>query len=141
MTKTTNDVFEFYEDKIAPAYAYLVAVTGEKPIQVLVEIENAFAHLSKSIKGVNPQENINKAFSHLVRLYIDLYKLLAVELKVMAENRNILLDINFIKYTKEAREFELNNIGNSEETLEVGKKYSKAINIALDSLGLDPIKP
>ena len=139
MQKVINDVFTFYEANVAPAYAYLVAITGEKPIQVLVEIENAFAHLSQSVKGENVQANIDKAYNHLVRLYIDLYKLLLVEVKKISEKRNIILDLSFIKLTKEAREYEINHVGNADSIPIVGSKYAKAINVALSGLGLDQI--
>jgi len=133
-----EDVFLFYEQKISPTYSFLVSITGEKPIQVLVEIENTFAHLSKSFGGENQKENITKAYNHLVRLYIDLHKLLVLEVKKIYERKSAPREIDFVAKIREAREFELKNIGNSNKKgIEaVGQKYAEAINLALDDLGL-----
>lgn len=138
---TLKDIFSFYEEKVAPAYSFLVALTGEKPLQVLVEVENTFAHISRGISGDHEEQNYNKAYNHMVRLYIDLYKLLIIEIKKIYESSNPQKSLIFVDLMRKAREYELKNIGNPDPkiTEAVGLKYADAINVALKDLGMEKL--
>jgi hypothetical protein len=121
-----------YNDYFIKAYADLVAIKREKPIQILIEIENAFSHLLNALsydKNSNRyRENLIKGKNHLLRASLDAYKLLWVEcaneLEKIEKNkylRKFGLSINEIDFfnlknkcfdkIKEARRIETENIG------------------------------
>ena len=77
-----EEVFEFYRTEFVPAYSDLVGYIGDKPLQMVIELENTFAHISQYFNNeLNIQEkdkNLEKAYDHLVRVTLDCYKLLWV---------------------------------------------------------------
>ncbi len=42
------ELFEIYQKKFLPAWADLVAYRADKPAQILIEIENTFAHIMQA---------------------------------------------------------------------------------------------
>ncbi len=127
-----DGVFEFYRTEFVPAYSDLVGYIGDKPQQILVELENTLAHVSQHFnQGLDSQErdnNLEKAYDHLVRATLDCYKLLWVniyeQLKLIDEDestRKLGLNISeaefHIKFQKlrrlaqEAREIEMAAVG------------------------------
>ncbi len=129
--------FEYYSQRIAPVYSYLVALKGQKPLQVLVEIENTFAHMAQACQGKQVKENIERAHNHLHRLETDLYKLLFVELlNKLKDNR--INDNQFVNLARDAREAELKSIGSNDHR-KVISAYHSAVNKGLTALGLDPL--
>ena len=76
----TNEIFEFYRTEFVPAYSDLVGYIGDKPQQILIELENTLAHISQLFNHTldHQDENVNleKAHDHLVRATLDCYKLL-----------------------------------------------------------------
>ena len=133
-----EEIFKSYTEKVAPIYTYLVALKGKKPVQVLVEIENVFSHISQAVQGRNKQDNLERAKNHLERLHIDLYKLLLVEVNSLFRQNNSDSYYKFISLARIARESELESIGmnNSDE---VAAKYREAINCGLEGLNLEII--
>lgn len=81
---TLDDFMKFYNDFYMPAYSDLVGYLGDKPAQVIVEVENIAVHLIRVIdpkcSGKQQEENLQKAYNHLVRVTIDCLKILWVEL-------------------------------------------------------------
>ncbi len=77
-----DEVFEFYRTEFVPAYSDLVGYIGDKPQQIVIELENTFAHLSQyfnpSLDIHGKDKNLEKAHDHLVRVTLDCYKLLWV---------------------------------------------------------------
>lgn len=92
----TNEIFEFYRTEFVPAYSDLVGYIGDKPQQILIELENTLAHISQFFNHEldHQDENINleKAHDHLVRATLDCYKLLWVhiydQLKIIEKNES-----------------------------------------------------
>lgn len=96
-----KDVIEYYRSTFVPAYADLVSTTGNKPHQVLVEIENFNSHLIQCLQHPDTdlgKRNISRALTHLQRGTLDCYKLIFVELndriKVYMSDLTV-LDIEF----------------------------------------------
>jgi len=77
-----DDVFKFYRTEFVPAYADLVGYIGDKPLQIPIELENAFAHMAQyfnpELDTQNKDKNLAKVYDHLVRATLDCYKLLWV---------------------------------------------------------------
>ena len=77
-----EEVFEFYRTEFVPAYSDLVGYIGDKPLQMVIELENTFAHISQyfnpELNIQNKDKNLAKAYDHLVRVTLDCYKLLWV---------------------------------------------------------------
>jgi len=100
---------EFYKNIFIPVYADLVAYIADKPIQIIIEIENSFAHLTIFLDKTNTKEiqieNLNKAYNHLLRASLDCYKLLWIE---MSKDIDIILkDENKRKFTTNMPEIEI----------------------------------
>ena len=131
---TLPDFLRFYKEVFLLAYSELVGYLGDKPRQVLIEIENMSTHLVRSIdideSESRRQENLQKAYNHLVRVTIDCYKILWIqvkedilELKEIADA--VLADITkeefyvkkqiFKDMCREARALEMTSVGNSPE--------------------------
>ncbi|NMX22201.1 hypothetical protein C5S30_07260 [ANME-1 cluster archaeon GoMg4] len=79
-----DELFAFYREEFIPAYSDLVGYIGDKPQQMLIELENVLSHISQQF---NPEtdaqtkdKNVDKAYNHLVRVTLDCYKLLWVNL-------------------------------------------------------------
>jgi hypothetical protein len=127
-----EEVFEFYRTEFVPAYSDLVGYIGDKPRQMVIELENTFAHISQYF---NPEldipdkdKNLAKAYDHLVRATLDCYKLLWVtmheQLKHIEEDnskRKLGLNISetefrtkfqkIKKLAQEARRIEMTSVG------------------------------
>ncbi|MDF0592101.1 hypothetical protein P0O24_00670 [Methanotrichaceae archaeon M04Ac] len=127
----------FYRTEFVPAYADVVSFLGDKPVQILVEIENAFAHFIKyfnsDLEKKAKVENIIKAKNHLIRATLDCYKM-------------IWLEIN--KYLRRIYESHfLRRICTTTEELEFAEDYNiftsmanDARRIEIDSIGIDPLE-
>ena len=80
----TDELFAFYRTEFIPAYSDLVGYIGDKPQQVLIELENAVSHISQVFNPEATQQekdnNIEKAYNHLLRVTLDCYKLLWVSI-------------------------------------------------------------
>ena len=132
----TEEVFEFYRTEFVPAYSDLVGYISDKPRQIVIELENTFAHISQYF---NPEldiqdkdKNLAKAYDHLVRATLDCYKLLWVtlheQLKVIEEDESIRkLGLN-ISETEFRTKFQKNK-----------KLAQEARRIEMTSVGLTPI--
>jgi hypothetical protein len=80
----TDELFAFYRNEFIPAYSDLVGYIGDKPLQILIELENAVSHISQVFNPEATQQekdkNIEKAYNHLLRVTLDCYKLLWVSI-------------------------------------------------------------
>ena len=160
-----EEVFEFYRTEFVPAYSDLVGYIGNKPQQLVIELENTFTHTSQYF---NPELNIQdrdknlaKAYDHLVRATLDCYKLLWVtmheQLKAIEEDkakRKLGLNISeagFLtkfqkikKLAQEARRIEMTSVGLSPmESLDKYKevvKYSYELIDTIDENKMQEIK-
>lgn len=155
-----DDFFNFYRSEFLPAYADLVAFLAVKPKQILTEIENTFSHIAQysntSLEKSIREDNLRKANDHLVRVTLDCYKLLWVQLKHELDNiyfddtkRAFTLNISedeFIKRynefrdkAREARNIELTSIG--EGPLKSVEIYKETVNVGINLLkSVDHIK-
>lgn len=132
-----EEVFEFYRTEFVPAYSDLVGYLGDKPRQMVIELENTFAHISQYF---NPEldiqdkdENLVKAYDHLVRVTLDCYKLLWV---------TIYEDLRVIEKDKSIRKLGL-NMSEAEfltKFQKLRKLAQEARGIEMASVGLAPIK-
>ena len=132
-----EEVFKFYRTEFVPAYSDLVGYLGDKPRQMVIELENTFAHISQYF---NPEldiqdkdENLVKAYDHLVRVTLDCYKLLWV---------TIYEDLRVIEKDESIRKLGL-NISEAEfltKFQKLRKLAQKARGIEMTSVGLSPIK-
>jgi hypothetical protein len=79
-----NVALSYYRDDFVPAYADVVALLGDKPTQLLVEIENFNSHLVAALypSATKPviEGNLRKACGHLERATLDCYKLILINL-------------------------------------------------------------
>lgn len=77
--KSERDLFDFYYKKVKLLYSEVQA--GDKlPLEILHEIAAAFDHISRihvgsDIEQENPSINIEKAYSHLKRSCLDIFKI------------------------------------------------------------------
>lgn len=81
-----EELFKFYRESFVPAYSDLITVfLGEKPGQIVVEIENTLSHISQfhnpAISQEEKESNIQKAYNHLLRGTLDCYKLICTKTK------------------------------------------------------------
>ena len=132
----TEEVFKFYRTEFVPAYSDLVGYISDKPRQIVIELENTFAHISQYF---NPEldiqdkdKNLAKAYDHLVRATLDCYKLLWVtlheQLKAIEDDESIRkLGLN-ISETEFRSKFQKNK-----------KLAQEARRIEMTSVGLTPI--
>lgn len=73
--KTYGELFQFYTDVVKPLYSS-VQLTNKLPVEVLFEINAAFDHLSRRwTNGEDEAEVVGKAFAHLKRSCLDIFKL------------------------------------------------------------------
>ncbi len=133
------DVFKFYREEFVPAYSDLVTFIGEKPEQILVEIENTLSHISQyfnpRISEMDKNKNVEKSYNHLVRATLDCYKLICVMAKREIEKfftsigkTNLIWNkyLSFVDTFREARKIEMENVGiNPLASLEKYKEASK----------------
>lgn len=141
-----EDVFNFYRDVFIPAYSDLVTFIGEKPGQIVTEIENALSHVAQyhnpDISKSEKTENVKKAHNHFVRATLDCYKLICAVIKeelekFLSDNKSDVKQVkdqylSFLKAFQEARKIEMQNIGiNPLVSLE---KYKNAALIGREAL-------
>lgn len=133
---TSEEIFKYYLGEVEPVYTYLVAIKGEKPLQALVEIENTFKHLANAAIGFEIEKNMQRASAHMTRLHLDLYKLLAVEVKILIENRDKDIHSPYVNAIRKARASEVNHVGDKSQNDSLDR-YKEAINVGLKELELD----
>lgn len=74
---TEDDVYAYFSDTFQLIYADLVAVLGDKPSQIVLQIDAAFSHMATARRSVEHREdNLRKALGHLQRAALDASKLL-----------------------------------------------------------------
>ena len=131
-----DKLFEFYKKEFIPAYSDLVGYIGDKPRQVLIELENVLSHLSQLFNPkLTPEEksvNLQKANDHLLRVTLDCYKLLWV---------NLLDQLKKIESDDSVRKLGL-NISEAVFTMKLQKikeLAQEARTIEMESVGLSPM--
>jgi len=131
-----EEVFEFYRTEFVPAYSDLVGYIGNKPLQMVIELENTFAHISQyfnpELNIQDKDKNLAKAYDHLVRVTLDCYKLLWVTLHE---------ELEVIEKDKSTRKLGL-NISETEfitKFQKLRKLAQEARGMELASVGLSPI--
>lgn len=152
MPQSLSDLLNLYNYSFKPAYADLVAYIGDKPVEAIVEIENAFSHLMIYLDDAEPddirQDNLQKAYNHLVRATLDcrklLWKKIVEDVDEIAKNKDKRLTLalsekEFITLKQklreksiQARRKEMDNIG--KEPLEAIKLYEEAIEVGQEIL-------
>jgi hypothetical protein len=132
----TEEVFEFYRTEFVPAYSDLVGYIGDKPRQMMIELENTFAHISQyfnpELNIQDKNKNLAKAYDHLIRATLDCYKLLWVTMHEQLED---------IEKDESKRKLGL-NISETEfrtKFQEIKKLAQEARRIEMTSVGLAPI--
>lgn len=72
--KTFVELFEFYQSKVKLFYS-AVQAENELPTEILFEINAAFDHVSRyHVYGQSEEEVVAKAYSHLKRACLDVFK-------------------------------------------------------------------
>jgi hypothetical protein len=152
-----QDLFKFYREECVPAYSDLVGYIADKPVQFLIEIENAFAHVAQFYNPeTTPEEkatNISKAKDHLMRVTLDSYKMLWTEMEQYISQiygndfkRKYCINIsqgdflikyqNFKEAAQTARNLETQSIGidplraleGYKDAIEIGRELIRAID-------------
>ncbi|EHQ34405.1 hypothetical protein [Methanoplanus limicola] len=119
-------------------YADCLAYLGQKPVEVLIEMESAFMHFSIYSNEKNEEiraENLQKAYNHIVRATLDCQKLIWLQMHELIEG--IYKDPNLRKFCTNSTEqsflaecnefFELAKIARRDEINNIGKKPLKSI--------------
>lgn len=76
---TEREVYELLLGKFKDIFADLVILTGNKPAEILFELESVLSHIAVSkLYPEEEQENINRAMQHLQRASLDAAKMLWV---------------------------------------------------------------
>lgn len=82
---TSEQFYTIYREKFLIAYSDLVALTATKPTQILIEESNILSHIvqfnNSLLAGNIRQENLDKAYNHLIRATLDLHKLIWASLR------------------------------------------------------------
>lgn len=141
-----EELFEFYRIEFLPAYSDLVGFTATKPLQILTETENIFAHISQYFNpslDINERDrNLMQAYEHLVRATMDCHKALWVQMdtelnKIYLDNKKKTNDKDFLlgyqkfrEQAKIARGIEMSGT-NSPKAI---KSYKEAIIIGTELL-------
>ncbi len=132
-----EEFLSFYNSTFKPAYADLVSYISDKPLQIIVEIENAFAHLCVYLDekqfSDDREDNLKKAYSHIQRATLDCYKLLWV--KISEDIDSIIKDSDKRKFTVNLPEEEL-----LKKWKEFKQKASNARSMELNKIGLNKIE-
>ena len=131
-----EEVFKFYRTEFVPAYSDLVGYIGDKPRQMVIELENTFVHISQYFNpelGIQDKnKNLAKAYDHLVRATLDCYKLLWVTMHEQLKD---------IEKDESKRKLGL-NISETEfrtKFQKIKKLAQEARRIEMTSVGLEPI--
>ncbi|MDO8841863.1 hypothetical protein [Methanocalculus sp.] len=147
-----DDFFKLYDDEYLPAYSDLVAYISDKPVNMLLDIEATFSHLMVHLKYPDKeisQDNLDKAYNHLMRLILDCHKLLWISIsdpidKIYKDESMRKFTINsqesifikkyndFKKSAKEARRIEMKSVGIN--SLDAIKKYRETNELGLSLL-------
>ena len=156
---TEKDVFDLYRDRFLPIYSDYVSLTAVKPQQILIEQENILAHLSQSqnphLSEKFQKENLMKAHNHMLRVTLDMHKLVWAETKgkldafVLNDKKRLAFNLKesevlqlyeqFINKARAARKFEMSNVGNN--PIASIEPYEEVNTIGNQLLGqLDEIK-
>lgn len=87
---TIEEFFENYRNYFIEVYAEVVGLELVKPEQILVEESNILSHLAQStnkkLSEEDREKNLIKAEDHLVRVALDLQKLLWASLRNQLDN-------------------------------------------------------
>ena len=156
---TREEIFALYRERFVPIYSDFVSLKAVKPKQILIEQENILAHLSQSynpsISTQLQKENLEKAYNHMVRVTLDLHKLVWAASKerldyfVLNEKNRLAFNLTdsdvlklyeqFMDKAKTARTYEMSHVGNS--PLKSIDHYEEVNKIGNELLGkLDEIK-
>ena len=142
---TQKELFHFYNDKFQLIYADLVAIKGDKPTEIVLQIESFVSHLAVANTTTDDEQvksNLTKAQGHLQRACLDAAKMLWKELKERADRvykKKGVLDwcikdtSSTVKsmyqrandFASEARRIEVQNIGKNPEA-SIEKYYESA---------------
>lgn len=115
----STEFYSLYNDVFLPIYSDLVALTGDKPAQILVEQENILAHIIRANTNTYSFDTeMNKAINHLYRVTLDSLKLSWLELKTIVDSY-VNAEKGGIKWNK------------TEEATAVNTEYMKKYNAAL----------
>lgn len=156
---TEDEIFHFYRTQFVPIYSDFVSLTATKAKQILIEQENVLAHISQAqnsnLSTDVRQENLVKAYNHMVRMTLDVHKLVWAETKsrldefVLKDEKRLAFNLaesdvlklygEFIHGAKAAREHEMKHVENSPESSI--RMYDDVNKIGNELLGkLDEIK-
>ncbi|HFQ80165.1 MAG TPA: hypothetical protein ENK33_02185 [Desulfobacterales bacterium] len=142
-----DEIFELYRSKFVLAYTDYLSLTTSKPEQILIEESNILSHLSQyfnsGISCQSRENNLLKAHNHLIRATLDLHKLTWADLRqkldglIISDSKSRLCFnspehevlkeyAQFIELAKDARNYEMQNIGDRpEDTIEHYEKVNQ----------------
>ena len=154
-----EEFLHLYKEEFLPAYSDLVGFIADKPSNMLLDIENTFSHFMVHFIDGNPktsQDNLDKAYNHLIRLTLDCHKLLWATINNVIDDlmgdetkRKFIVTLpedelirRYKKYklsAQDARKTEILNIGIN--PLAAIQKYKIATELALSIIeNIDEIK-
>ncbi|WP_292521717.1 hypothetical protein [Methanoculleus sp.] len=157
-----DEFLGLYTEEFLPAYSDLVGYLADKPDKVPEQIEAIFSHIMASFtakaggEGIVAQQNLDRAYIHLIRLVLDCRKILWALInknidQIYKDDLKRKLTTNMPEYefiekhhrfkesAIEARRLEMQQIG--KDDINVIRKYREACELGLDLLGkCDPDK-
>ena len=153
---TPEEFFVFYRTRFIPIYGDFTALAIVKPMQVLIEESNTLSHLSQYYNTALPEDvrkdNLKKAKNHLVRVTLDLHKLVWAHLKnlldpFISDHRKLLcfnlpedevlkMFRDFREMGRQARRYEVERIGDDpigsilkyEDVNAIGQRLQNALD-------------
>ncbi len=156
---TPRDVYEFLLGQFKDIYGDVVIVRGEKPSEILFELEAAFTHMAVAhTNEAVAQRNLNAAMGHLHRAALDSAKILWLTYSNKIEQffadsdlRQYCINCAEHEFTVlyrealdggiDARHCELNNVGiDPTESLQKYYDAAVAMKAALDKVDLDKVQ-
>lgn len=93
-----KDVYQFYDDNLKPLYSETEARDNTLPVEVLFEVHSAFDHLKRFyVTGEAEADCCRKAYGHLVRGCLDMYKLKLKDFNISIESFQNTIDPDVIR--------------------------------------------
>jgi hypothetical protein len=153
---SVESFIQYYHENFIPAYGDVTSYLLEKPESVLLGLENISSHLIQFLDSSKEtsikNQNLEKAFHHLERATLDCYKILWIRMQTdlteictdqemrkfcvnIPEGQFIIRYEEFMSLIREARKYELNNVGNPDISITVDY-YKRAIETGVTLCGV-----
>jgi hypothetical protein len=151
---TIEHFLTFYSDTYMRAYSDLVAYLADKPAQIVIEMENIAVHIARAVDPRcterQREDNLDKAYNHLVRATIDCLKILwtemAKDISAMRSKNSVMkglsvdadtfmcMYLRFKELARQARDLEMSHVGT--DPTRCIDAYAEVVSLAWDIVRL-----